>query len=292
MLKKIIQTIVRWLKMTFNFNVGGLTPQDALPGGGGGSTTVIEGLCAKNTAGLCVWLDAEINSRAGVHDETVNGMQNLVYTPYVKKTETVGCLEKLNGTPTFTGKACKLGGTMFVPSYEQTALTFEFVGSFESNVFDNVISKQLIINNIISGGFQTMFTSNAYHYQVYNASSARTKQLQYALNIEPGKVYHIAVTDVLGKTGTTKLYIDGEFVETTLLTDSDGGVCPTATDIRNMGIMGVNSTSTTSIYPVEKNTQGAFYGEYTNINTLRLWNRALSAEEIKQNYNNDKRRFG
>ena len=34
MLKKIIQTIVRWLKMTFNFNVGGLTPQDALPGGG------------------------------------------------------------------------------------------------------------------------------------------------------------------------------------------------------------------------------------------------------------------
>lgn len=49
--------------MTFNFNVGGLTPQDALPGGGGGSTTVVEGLCAKNTAGLCVWLDAEINSR-------------------------------------------------------------------------------------------------------------------------------------------------------------------------------------------------------------------------------------
>lgn len=47
MLKKIIQTIVRWLKMTFNFNVGGLTPQDALPGGGGGSTTVVEGLCAK-----------------------------------------------------------------------------------------------------------------------------------------------------------------------------------------------------------------------------------------------------
>lgn len=33
--------------MTFNFNVGGLTPQDALPGGGGGSTTVVEGLCAK-----------------------------------------------------------------------------------------------------------------------------------------------------------------------------------------------------------------------------------------------------
>lgn len=71
-----------------------------------------------------------------------------------------------------------------------------------------------------------------------------------------------------------------------------GGGGSTATNIRNMGIMGVNSTSTTSIYPVEKNTQGAFYGEYTNINTLRLWNRALSAEEIKQNYENDKKRFG
>lgn len=33
--------------MTFNFNVGGLTPQDALPGGGGGSTTVVRGSVPK-----------------------------------------------------------------------------------------------------------------------------------------------------------------------------------------------------------------------------------------------------
>lgn len=274
--------------MTFAFNENSITP--SVDGGGGG--TVIETLSPSNTAGLCLWLDAEINSREGIHDETINGMQNLVYTPYVGKSSSVGCLEKLNGTPTFTNNSCRLGGTMFAPSFDLSALTFEFTGSFISNVFDNVISQQLLINHIIVGGFQTMFTSNAYHYQVYNATSARTKQLQYALNIEPGKVYHIALTDVLGKAGTTKLYIDGEFVETTLITDSDGGVCPTATDIRNMGIMGVNSTSTTSIYPVEKNTQGAFYGEYTNINTMRLWNRVLSVDEIKNNYENDKRRFG
>lgn len=250
-----------------------------------------DSITPKNIGGLCVWLDAEINSRSGVHDESVNGMQNLVYTPYVKKTATVGCLEKLNGTPTFGEKSCKLGGTTFVPCYHQTDVTFEFMGSFDSNVFNNVINQQLLLNNITGGGFQIMFTPTALHYQVYNASSARTKQLLYALNIEPGKVYHIAVTDVLGKAGTTKLYIDGEFVETTLITDSDGGVCPNGT-IRNMGIMGVNSTSTTSVFPVSSNGQGAFYGEYTHINTLRLWSRVLSADEIKQNYIADKRRFG
>lgn len=69
--------------MTFSFGVAGLTPQDVQPAGS--SSNVSDGLSPKNTAGLCVWLDAEINSRAGVHDETVNGMQNLVYTPYVKK---------------------------------------------------------------------------------------------------------------------------------------------------------------------------------------------------------------
>lgn len=242
-------------------------------------------------AGLCVWLDAEINSRAGVHDESVNGMQNLVYTPLIKKTTTVGCLEKLNGTATFGDKSCKLGGTMFVPCYHQTAFTFEFMGHFDSNVFNNVITQQLLLNNITGGGYQIMFTPTALHYQAYNSSSTRVKKLQYSTDIEVGKTYHIVITDVLGSKGSTKLYIDGEQVEITMETDNTGAVCPSGT-IRNMGIMGVNSTSTTSVFPVSSNGQGAFYGEYTHINTLRLWSRVLSADEIKQNYIADKRRFG
>ena len=252
--------------------------------------SINDSISPQNIGGLCVWLDAEINTRKGVHDESVNGMENLVYTPYVKKTATVGCLEKLNGTPTFGEKSCKLGGTMFVPSYHQTALTFEFMGSFDSNVFDNVITQQLLLNNITGGGYQIMFTPTAFHYQVYNSSSTRVKKLQYFTDIEVGKTYHIAITDVLGSTGTTKLYIDGEQVDITLETDSTGGTCPTGT-LRNMGIMGVNSTSTSSVFPVSSNGQGAFYGEYTNINTMRLWTRVLSADEIKANYNRDKKRF-
>lgn len=240
---------------------------------------------------LCVWLDAEINSRQGIHDESINGMQNLVYTPYAKKTTTVGCLEKINGTATFGNKTCKLGGTMFVPTYHQTALTFEFMGSFDSNVFDNVITQQLFINNINGGGYQIMATPIAFHYQVYNSSSSRVKKLQYFTDIEVGKTYHIAITDVLGSTGSTKLYLDGEQVDITLEADSTGGTCPTSSTIRNMGIMGVNSTSTTSVFPVSTNGQGAFYGEYTNINTLRMWSRVLSPAEIKANYEADYARF-
>lgn len=250
-----------------------------------------DSITPNNIGGLCVWLDAEINSRAGVHDESVNGMQNLVYTPLIKKTATVGCLEKLNGTPTFGEKSCKLGGTMFVPCYHQTSFTFEFMGHFDSNVFNNVITQQLLLNNITGGGYQIMFTPTALHYQAYNSSSTRVKKLQYSIDIEVGKTYHIVITDVLGSKGSTKLYIDGEQVDITLETDNTGAVCPSGT-IRNMGIMGVNSTSTTSVFPVSSNGQGAFYGEYTHINTLRLWSRVLSADEIKQNYIADKRRFG
>jgi hypothetical protein len=217
-------------------------------------------------------------------------MQNLVYTPLVKKTTTVGCLEKLNGTATFGDKSCKLGGTMFVPTYHQTEVTFEFMGNFDSNVFDNAIKQQLLLNNITGGGFQIMFTSTGLHYQVYNSSSTNVKKLAYDLPVEVGKTYHIAITDVLGSAGSTKLYIDGQQVEITLEKDTTGGTCPTGT-LRNMGIMGVNSTSTTSVFPVSTNGQGAFYGEYTNINTLRMWSRVLSPAEIKANYEADYARF-
>lgn len=274
--------------MTFSFNIGGLTPQDAQTGSSG--TTVVEGFSPANTAGLCLYLDGEINSRAGVHDETLSGMQNLVYTPYTGFTTNTGCREVLNGTPTFTDKSCKLGGTMFVPCYSQTALTFEFVGSFDTNNFDNVINQQVFTNSVYVGGYQIFATAEGLNYQLFNESNTNVKNIVYSISFEANKTYHFAVTDDFTKTGVTKFYVNGEEVDTVVNKDATGGVC---TKITNIGIMGVhNSTGVQSVYPVTENGAGCFYGEYTNVNAFRLWNRALSAEEIKTNYNNDKRRFG
>ena len=287
-MKKLLQMIVRWLKMTFNFNVGGITPQDVNTGGGGETPT--GGIFPKNIAGLVMCLDGEINSRSGIHDESINGMQNLVYAPIVGNTSTKGVLEKLSGTPTFTDKSCKLGGTMFVPCYQQTALTFEFVGSFDTNVFNNIIGQQLFTNSIYVGGYQIFVTSTGLNYQVFNDSNTIRKNIVYSIVWEPNKIYHIAITDNFGTTGSTKFYINGEEVSTIINKDETDGTCTTmATDI---GIMGVHSTIAQSVYPVTSNGEGCFYGEYTNINAYRLWSRALTAEEIKQNYLQDKKRFG
>lgn len=274
--------------MTFNFNVKGLTPQDVNTGGGG--ETFTGGILPKNIAGLVMCLDGEINSRSGVHDESIKGMQNLVYTPFVENTSTEGVLEKLSGTPTFTDKSCKLGGTMFVPCYQQTALTFEFVGSFDTNVFNNIIGQQLFTNSVYKGGYQIFATADALHYQVFNSSNTNVKHIHYTIPLEANKTYHFSITDNFATVGSTKFYINGEEVSTVINKDETGGTCTTWAT--NIGIMGVHNTTPQSVYPVTSNGAGCFYGEYTNINTLRIWSRALSAEEIKQNYFQDKKRFG
>ena len=276
--------------MTFSFNVKGLTPQDANISTGGGGETPTGGIFPKNIAGLVMCLDGEINSRNGVHDESINGMQNLVYTPFVENTSTKGVLEKLSGTPTFTDKSCKLGGTMFVPCYKQTALTFEFVGSFATNVFDNIIQQQLFINSVYKGGYQIFATSTGLNYQVFNASNTIRKNIVYSIVWEPNKIYHIAITDNFATIGSTKFYMNGEEVSTIINQDETDGTCTTLAT--NIGIMGVNNTTPQSVYPVTSNGAGCFYGEYTNINAYRMWSRALTAEEIKQNYLQDKKRFG
>ena len=289
-MKKLLQMIVRWLKMTFSFNVKGLTPQDANISTGGGGETPTGGVLPKNIAGLVMCLDGEINSRSGIHDESINGMQNLVYTPFVGNTSTKGVLEELSGTPTFTDKSCKLGGTMFVPCYQQTALTFEFVGSFDTNVFDNIISQQLFTNSIYVGGYQIFATSTGLNYQVFNAYNNMRKDIVYLISWEPNKTYHIAITDNFATTGATKFYINGEEVTTIINQDKTDGTCTTMAT--NIGVMGVHSTVAKSVYPVDSNGEGCFYGEYTNINAYRLWSRALNSDEIKQNYLQDKKRFG
>ena len=115
-MKKLLQMIVRWLKMTFSFNVKGLTPQDANISTGGGGETPTGGIFPKNIAGLVMCLDGEINSRNGVHDESINGMQNLVYSP-VFGHNLKGYKEVLNGIPAFTDNSMVLGGTAFYPDY-------------------------------------------------------------------------------------------------------------------------------------------------------------------------------
>lgn len=280
--------------MTFNFNVKGLTPQDVNTGGGGGETpsTTTGGIFPKNIAGLVMCLDGEINSRNGVHDESINGMQNLVYAPYAGKSSTTGCLEVLNGTPTFTDKGCKLGGTCFYPSYSHNNLSFEMCLELGAAISSN--GHHWILQNVGKsssyGGFQIFINGNtkAICFQAQNTSGPSTKTI--AIPFTSNKVY-FAVTSVLNTANSTKMYLNGDEVQPTTYTD---GIASALSYATNVSLGGQNSTSTSSTTPTESNLYpaGAFYCPNDIFYSVRQWNRILSADEIKQNYLQDKKRFG
>lgn len=276
--------------MTFNFNVKGLTPQDVNTSGGGETPT--GGVFPKNIAGLVMCLDGEINSRSGVHDESINGMQNLVYAPYANKSSTTGCLEVLNGTPTFTGKGCKLGGTCYYPSYSHNNLSFELCLELGTAILSN--KNHWIIQNTgrVSsyGGFQILINENAkaVFFQATNTSGTSTKNIKIPLT--SNKVY-FAVTSVLNTANSTKMYLNGEEVQPTSPTD---GVASALSGVQNVSLGGINSTSTSSSTPTNSNEypEGAFYCPNDIFYSVRQWNRILTPDEIKQNYLQDKKRFG
>ena len=278
--------------MTFSFNVKGLTPQDANTGTGGGGETPAGGVLPKNIAGLVMCLDGEINSRSGVHDESINGMQNLLYAPYANKSSTTGCLEVLNGTPTFTDKGCKLGGTCFYPSYSHNNWSFEMCLELGAARLSN--GNHWIIQNVgkISsyGGFQIFINDNAkaVYFQATSTSGAAAKNIKIPLT--SNKVY-FAVTSILNTANSTKMYLNGEEVQ---LTSPADGIAAALNAEMNVSLGGQNSTSTSSTTPTNSNEtpEGAFYCINDIFYSVRQWNRILSAEEIKQNYLQDKKRFG
>lgn len=278
--------------MTFSFNVKGLTPQDVNTGTGGGGEAPTSGVLPKNIAGLVMCLDGEINSRNGVRDESVRGMQNLVYAPYAGKSSTTGCLEFFNGTPTFTDKGCKLGGTCYYPSYSHDNLSFEMCIELGAAILSN--GMHWIIQNVgqISGygGFQIFASGGGtgIYFQVTNTSGKVTKNIKIPLT--SNKVY-FAVTSVLNTANSTKMYLNGEEVQPTSSTD---GIAAALNAVTNVSLGGLNDTSTSSSTPTESNQypKGGFYCPNDIFYSARQWNRILTPDEIKQNYLQDKKRFG
>ena len=278
--------------MTFSFNVKGLTPQDANTGTGGGGEAPTGGVLPKNIAGLVMCLDGEINSRQGVHDESIKGMQNLVYTPFSGKTSTAGVIEVLNGTLTFKDKAITLGGTCFYPNYNITdKLTLEFIFQLNNN------ETPYNVNRLISANYNTGFqayildSNNRFCFQAYTTDGKVAKNTDYRADWNSQKNY-IAITTDLSKASSTKFYVNGEEITGVLLSD-EVAVSPMSGSY-NVGIGGVRSTSTESVAYDASNTlkNGSFYGGKIDFSLFRMWSRTLTPDEIKQNYLQDKKRFG
>lgn len=244
----------------------------------------------KNTAGLVMWLDGEINSRAGVRNTSINGMQNLVYTPFAGKSSTVGFYEKFNGTPTFSEKGCKLGGTCHYPSYElNNNVTVEFVVHLGKSAISNKVHS-VVDTRSTTTGFQVYIgngldTDGFAHIHFVSGNNAK----DIVATSTNAKIY-CAVTSNLLAANSTKMYINGKL---TTLSGSDG-IGKAKTAIMPIALGGMSSSSMDTSTPTTSNQwgMGAFYAPNDIFHTVRLWNRQLSEKEILDNYKRDFERFG
>jgi hypothetical protein len=248
-----------------------------------------------DVAGLCLCLDAEINSRQGIHDESINGMQNLVYAPITGNTNTTGCLEKLNGTATFIDKGVKLGGTCFYPTHTVDDLTIEFCMELGEPVDING-HHWIFVNG--SGG------ENGRNCIIVDSEVVGFYGLKSGVNVKSvhakhkGNKIHYAVTTKLTSANSTKVYIDGVQVtpESTAQfnTFSDLASPVLSSSSYNSSFGGMSSVKTTSVtYNADTMyAEGGFWCPNDIFHSFRLWSRQLSPEEIQANYQADKRRFG
>lgn len=276
--------------MSFSFNSDGITPTDNSGGGGGNDS-----INPKDTAGLIMLLDGEINSRNAQHDISVNGMQNLLFANLVNSTVT-GAREVLNGSPTFTQNSCVLGGTCFYPDYNTNEMTIEFCVDLTTTDF----STQFITHRLSAGGYQIWICGsenedephfiNSVVFQAWTPDTTLAKSL--AATYTSNQKIYFALTTKLNTANSTKLYINGELV-TNPYYDKDYAAS-LGTTTTNLGLGGVCSPDVKSNLPTPSSPygDGCFHAPFVKWYAFRKWARQLSAEEIKQNYENDKKRFG
>lgn len=246
---------------------------------GGGSTP-------NSMAGLCLWLDANINSRKGIKDTAVNGMQNLVFTPFVSNPN--GCLEALNGTPTFKDKAITLGGTCFYPNYNFDELTIELYIQENTNTVPHSTTR--LISAYYNTGFQVWLSkAGTFYFQAFATGNTCTKNFSFTNDFK-SKKQHVVITTKMSGANTTGIYLNGE----KLALSFDDGTANLMPNGYNMGIGGVRSTGTASTAFNSSNTlaNGSFASGNIDFSLVRMWSRKLTDEEIQANYQEAKTRFG
>lgn len=250
----------------------------------------------KNTAGLVMWLDGEINSRAGVRDTSINGMQNLVYTPFAGKSSTAGFCEKFNGTATFSDKGVKLGGTCHYPAYYiADDVTVEFVLDFGQCAVEANRVHVIMDNRYNSYGFQILardFSDSDSMRVTFDAGNGSTSRTKYVDVYSTGKRVYCAMTSKLTEANSTKIYLDGELAE---FSGPDAVAAPRTTfNSMSLSIGGGSSSTLSSAKPTSSNQwgSGAFYAPNDIFYAFRLWSRQLSEKEVLDNYKRDFERFG
>lgn len=237
----------------------------------------------KNTAGLVMWLDGEINSRAGVRDTSINGMQNLVHTPYAGKSDTTGFKETLNGTATFNDdKSICIGAISYYPGYAVDDMTISWCIKFNP-LTSTQTTKRHSIHGVgvgANGGFWHCLdlhkSGTNIHFAGYDSSQTRSTYIQVPYTKLVDNKLYLTLTSKVTQENSTKFWVNGEPWEVL------GGDVPSSPlrAARNATFGGGSGNAMSFTFA---NNRIYFY---------KLWNRQLSEKEILDNYKRDLERFG
>lgn len=233
---------------------------------GGGDVT------PNKIAGLCLWIDGDCNTRNG-NDHSKDYMENLVYNP--PYTSTWGTIEAVdNGDNTWNGNLLQYGSWAHYPYISNQELTIDCVVKITSRT-----TRVGLVQCAYSGGFVLDIPENETNFQFRARDNSSSSYLTLKTPFEYDKLYYLACTIQDGK-------ITLKVNEVNLSnTNFSTLVQPTA-----LVSTAVGTGSTTSSGGNTAGNYKLWYG--LNLGMLRIWNRALTDEEIQANYQEAKTRFG
>lgn len=260
--------------MTFSFNIGGITPQDAQnqDAGGGGSTTIIDSISPQKAGGICFWLDGQCNTRAG-KDHTKTYLENI---SWVNSNSNInGNLEYFTNTAanTWDGDFLKLGTYAYYPFIYSSNVSMESVIKI-----NEIESPSLMVYSTAYGcGFYVLIDDVRkvrFGYRQGSNYSIITSDTV----LEYSTPYYIAC--VFDSNTNASLTILNESVSETKTAEIISPFVYVANINAGVGTQAMNNT----------NINGERWNGLS-LGMVRGWNRVLTDTEILQNYQDVKKRF-
>ena len=145
------------------------------------------------------------------------------------------------------------------------------VQSSSAMTWEAVIYPESLSRNIFHNGFNPRIAIRSYQINLYHTKPDRNGDVGFTYAFQTGSYYHIAVT--YDSANGYRGFVNGE--EKTRTITNDGAA----------GIPEFNST----IIGTSAGSEGRFDGD---IPVTKIYNRALTAAEVKNNYRHYKNRFG
>ena len=240
---------------------------------GGGSGEVVSK--TQNIKGLCFWIDGQHNTRAGL-DHSIGYMENLMWNVPASETGT-GNAEVFGGDSVWNGDYLKLTNYAFYPQVASPQVTVEMLFYIDDDV-DTVTNGMYFLCSRLS--------SKGWSIQLGSESGGRTFFItgmdadKYLPARERNKPYYVVATfDTENNYCKLAVLNTGEVAEcehTTLGT----------TTLFNLGLGIAANTGTGAT----SSTKNRWVG--LNIGMAKIWTRLLSDDEIQENYQEVKARFG